>query len=71
MFRFLEVYTKESGEECLLLWMPLRRRMEQCIVYMRSEFEDQTVSINLVAAKTRVAPFQSISIPRLELLGAI
>jgi len=41
------------------------------VVYMREEYEDQTVSVRLVAAKTRIAPFQSISIPRLELLGAI
>ena len=40
-------------------------------MYMRSEYEDQTVSVNFVASKTRVSPFQSISIPRLELLGAI
>jgi len=38
---------------------------------MREEYEDQTVSVRLVAAKTRIAPLQSISIPRLELLGAI
>ena len=41
------------------------------VVYMRSEYEDQTVSVNFVAARTRVAPLQSISILRLELLGAI
>jgi len=41
------------------------------VVYMREEYEDQTVSVRLVAAKTRIAPLQSISILRLELLGAI
>lgn len=39
-------------------------------VYIRIEYEDQTVSVGLVAAKTKVAPLQSISIPRLELMGA-
>jgi len=37
---------------------------------MREEYEDQTISVRLVVAKTRIAPFQSISILRLELLGA-
>jgi len=40
------------------------------IVYMREEYEDQTVSVRLVVAKTRIAPLQSISILKLELLGA-
>ena len=39
-------------------------------VYVRIEYQDQTVSLNLIAAKTKVAPLQSISIPRLELMGA-
>ena len=39
-------------------------------VYVRIEYQDQTVSLNLIAAKTKVAPLQSISIPRLELIGA-
>ena len=40
------------------------------VVYVRSEYDNQTVSITLAAAKTKVAPLQSISIPQLELMGA-
>ena len=39
-------------------------------VYVRIEYQDQMVSLSLIAAKTKVAPLQSVSIPRLELKGA-
>jgi len=41
------------------------------VVHMRSEYEDQTVSVNLVAAMTKVAPLQHTSISRLKLFGVI
>ena len=40
------------------------------VVYVRTEYNEQPVSVNLAAAKTKVAPLQSVSIPRLELMGA-
>ncbi|XP_038106134.1 uncharacterized protein LOC119765936 [Culex quinquefasciatus] len=40
------------------------------VIYARTVAEDGTVEINLVVAKTRVAPIQQISLPRLELLAA-
>ena len=40
-------------------------------VYIKIEYQDGSSSVRLVASKTRVAPLQSISIPRLELMGAI
>jgi hypothetical protein len=39
-------------------------------VYIRSSYSDGHIDVNLVTAKTRVAPLQKQSIPRLELLGA-
>lgn len=42
-----------------------------CCVYLRVIHEDQTVSCNLVTAKTKVAPVRITTIPRLELCGAI
>ncbi|KAK3102963.1 hypothetical protein FSP39_015321 [Pinctada imbricata] len=41
------------------------------VVYARYEYSDSSVSTRMIAAKGRVAPLKSISIPRMELLGAI
>jgi len=41
------------------------------VTYLRSECENGDISVRFVASKTRVAPLQSLSIPRLELMGAI
>ena len=40
-------------------------------VYARHEYEDGGVSVRLVATNTRLAPLKTITIPRLELMGAV
>ena len=40
------------------------------VVYARHEYENGDVSVRLVAAKTRLARLKTITIPRLELMGA-
>ena len=40
-------------------------------VYLLSRYDDGTVTINLIASKSRVSPIHKQSIPRLELLGAV
>ena len=37
---------------------------------MRSEYTEGEVSLSFVTSKTKVAPLQSLSIPRLELMAA-
>lgn len=41
------------------------------VVYARCENAENEISVRLVAAKSRVAPVKTVSIPRLELLSAV
>ncbi|KRY08159.1 hypothetical protein T12_7544 [Trichinella patagoniensis] len=41
------------------------------VVYLRMETASGATRINLVAAKTRVSPVKRLSLPRLELMGAL
>lgn len=42
-----------------------------CCVYLRVQHVDETISCNLIAAKTKVSPIRVTTIPRLELCGAL
>ncbi len=41
------------------------------VVYLRSLHQDSTVTVSLVTSKTKVAPLNGSTIPRLELSGAL
>ena len=41
------------------------------VVYLLCEYEDGTLSCRLIASKSKVAPLKPITVPRLELMGAI
>jgi len=41
------------------------------VLYLRSEKYDGSVAVHLITSKTRVAPIKQISLPRLELCGAV
>ena len=41
------------------------------VVYLRAQGSNENVSVALVIAKTKVAPIKNLSMPRLELCGAV
>ena len=41
------------------------------VVYARYDYQDGSISANIIAAKTKIAPSLAMSIPRLELMGAV
>lgn len=41
------------------------------VVYIRTFFTDLDVSVDLVSSKTKVAPLKTLTVPRLELCGAL
>ena len=42
-----------------------------CVVYMSTVYVDTAIEVALVSAKTKVAPLTTITVPRLELCGAL
>lgn len=41
------------------------------VVYLRVEYSDESVKVNLISGKTKVAPIKIISTPKLELCGCV
>ena len=42
-----------------------------CVVYLRTEYENGQVDCRIIASKARVAPIKQVTIPKLELMGAL
>jgi hypothetical protein len=42
-----------------------------CTVYVRCEYDNHEVTCRLVASKSKVAPLTPITVPKLELMGAV
>lgn len=40
-------------------------------VYIRAEYDDGSISVNLITARSRVAPLRTVSLPRLELCAMV
>ena len=64
-------YSKEADAIQIHRFSDASEKGFSAVVYIRILCSDSTVSISLMAAKTKVAPIKRESIPRLELSGAL
>ncbi|MCG8077551.1 MAG: hypothetical protein JAY75_15105, partial [Candidatus Thiodiazotropha taylori] len=69
--RCLQSKSKLLGTMALHTFVDASENAYGAVVYSSCTYDDGTISSNIVAAKTRVAPTIATSIPRLELMGAI
>ncbi|MCG7868682.1 MAG: hypothetical protein JAY74_20210, partial [Candidatus Thiodiazotropha taylori] len=69
--RCLQEKTKTVNAIALHTFVDASENAYGAVVYARYSYEDGSLSSNIVAAKTRVAPTIATSIPRLELMGAV
>ena len=69
--RCLQDAARSSGTMSLHTFVDASEVAYGAVVYAHCTYEDGSISTNIVAAKTRVAPSTATSIPRLELMGAV
>ena len=62
---------EEVAEMAMHVFSDASKGAYAAAAYLRCLYNDGTVEIGLVAAKAKVAPLRAISIPRLELMGAV
>ncbi len=81
-FDQLESLSTIAIPRCLRLALPVKKKEIVTFVdaskaaygavsYLRAEYEDNQVSCRLIAAKSKVAPLNPTTIPRLELMAAV
>lgn len=68
--RWLKLSNTNEGVE-LHAFCDASKLSYACCVYLRVKHDDDTISCNLIAAKTKVSPIRVTTIPRLELCGAL
>ena len=64
-------YPKEVSEITFHVFNDASEKAYGSVIYQRSIYKSGKISTNLVMPKSKVAPLQAISIPRLELLSAV
>jgi len=62
---------QENVQYCLIGFSDTSERAFSAVVYLGIYRHNQSPIISLVMSKTRVAPCKTVSIPRLELCGAL
>ena len=69
--RYLQEKTTPVDDISLHTFVNVSENAYGAVVYASYRYKDDSLSTNIVAAKTRVAPNKATSIPRLELMGAV
>ena len=69
--RCLKDTSREESSITLHTFSDASEKAYAAAVYSRHKFEDGSITTRLIASKTRLAPLKTVSIPRLELMGAL
>ena len=57
--------------KCIVIFVDASQQAYGAAVYMRSEYDNDTVTSRLIAAKSKVALLTPMTVPKLELMGVI
>ncbi|XP_058811039.1 uncharacterized protein LOC131675927 [Topomyia yanbarensis] len=68
---FPELSIKEVVSLQLYIFADASEEAYACVAYLRAEFPGSVIRVALVGGKAKVAPLKTLSIPRLELNGAV
>lgn len=69
--RCLKDASKQVSSVSLHTFSDASEKAYSAAVYSRHAYADGTITTRLIASKTRLAPVKTLSIPRLELMGAV
>ena len=66
-----EISDEVEVEKKLHVFVDASQKAYAAVVYQRSVYQNGKISVAFVASKSKVAPLNAVSIPRLELMGAM
>ena len=66
-----EISGEVEVEKKLYVFVDASQKAYAAVVYQRSVYQNGKISVAFVASKSKVAPLNAVSIPRLELMGAM
>ena len=66
-----EISDEVEVEKKLHVFVDASQKAYAAVVYQRSVYQNGNISVAFVASKSKVAPLNAVSIPRLELMGAM
>lgn len=64
-------YTKNHSHISIHGFADASEKAYAAVVYLRTQHNDDTIHVQLIVSKTKVAPLKTVSIPRLELCAAV